>query len=49
MVFGDDRFPRDHKGQRSSIDRFSLRKWCKPTALYSNLRMSLLYVDLHDA
>ena len=38
-----------HRGQRSSIDRFSLRKWCKPTALYSKLRMSSLYIDLHDA
>ena len=26
---------RAHRGHRSSIDRFSLRKWCKPTALYS--------------
>ena len=32
----------------SSIGRFPLCKWCKPTALYSNLRMSSLYIDLHD-
>ena len=38
-----------HKGQRSSIGRFSLRKWCKPTALQSKLRMSSLYIGLHDA
>ena len=23
-------------------------KWCKPTVLYSNLRRSSLYIDLHD-
>ena len=37
-----------HRGQRSSIGRFSLRKSCKPTALHSNLWTSSLYIDLHD-
>ena len=37
----------NHRSQRSSIGRFSLRKRCKPTALCSNLRRSSLYIDLH--
>ena len=38
----------NHRAQRSSMGRFPLCNLRTPSALYSNLRRSALYIDLHD-